>query len=85
MILHKVTEAWNQIGSEHAGEGVKIAIIDSGIDSGHIGFQDSSTVPPDTFPRVNNDFDLAYTKGKIIVARLSGFAQFRVGRRGCPG
>ncbi len=32
VLLHKVADAWNQIGADRAGLGVKIAIIDSGID-----------------------------------------------------
>jgi subtilisin family serine protease len=69
VLLHKVVDAWNQIGSDRAGLGVKIAIIDSGIDAGHPGFQDPTLTAPDSFPRVNNTTDLAYTSGKIIVAR----------------
>lgn len=67
--IHRVRGVWNQIGSERAGAGVKIAIIDSGIDSGHPGFQDSSMTAPASFPRVSSDADLAYTNGKVIVAR----------------
>src|SRR5713101_6163596 len=41
--LHRVPEAWQQIGGVgNAGAGMKIAIIDTGIDSQHAGFQDSS-------------------------------------------
>jgi minor extracellular serine protease Vpr len=69
VLLHKVADAWNQVGADRAGQGVKIAIIDSGIDSTHAGFQDSSLTAPDSFPRANATSDLAYTNGKIIVAR----------------
>jgi subtilisin family serine protease len=70
VVLHRVTDAWNRIGADTAGAGVKIAIIDSGIDSGHAGFQDPSLSPPDlTFPRATDAADLAYTNNKIIVAR----------------
>jgi minor extracellular serine protease Vpr len=69
VVLHKVVDAWNQIGADRAGAGVKIAIIDSGIDSANPGFQDSSLTMPDSFPRVNSTSDLAYTNTKIIVAR----------------
>ena len=69
VLLHKVADAWNQIGSDRAGEGVKVAIIDSGIETSHPGFQDPALTPPDSFPRVNSPSDLAYTNGKIIVAR----------------
>jgi subtilisin family serine protease len=68
-LLHKVNEAWNRIGNEGAGAGVKIAIIDTGIDSAHAGFQDPSMTAPDGFPRANEAGDLTYTSGKVIVAR----------------
>ncbi len=40
VLLHKAAEAWEQVGIDHAGEGAKIAIIDSGIDINHPGFTD---------------------------------------------
>ena len=68
--LHKVVDAWNQIGgSDQAGAGIKIAIVDTGVDVSHAGFQDSSLTAPDGFPRFNQAADRAYTSGKIIVAR----------------
>lgn len=67
--LHRVTDVWNEIGTDRAGSGIKIAIIDSGIDSTGPGFQDTSLTVPATYPRVNNDTDTAYTNNKIIVAR----------------
>jgi minor extracellular serine protease Vpr len=69
VVLHHVVDAWNQIGSEKAGAGMKIAIIDTGIDITHPGMQDSSLTPPDSFPRAGQDSDLQYTNGKVIVAR----------------
>ncbi len=69
VLLHKAPDAWNQVGLDRAGLGMKIAIIDSGIDSTHAGFQDASMSAPDTFPRSGAASDLAYTNGKIIVAR----------------
>ncbi|MDP8982255.1 MAG: S8 family serine peptidase [Acidobacteriota bacterium] len=68
--LVHVPEAWNLIGGQdQAGLGVKIAIIDTGIDSSHPAFQDASLPMPDGFPRINKDSDLMYTNGRIIVAR----------------
>ena len=68
--LHKVPDAWRQIGGQDkAGLGVKIAIIDSGIDHEHPGFQDSSLTAPEGFPKAGREEDLAFTNGKIIVAR----------------
>ncbi len=49
----------------HDGAGVKIGIIDSGIDQNHPGFQDSSLKPPSGFPKG----DANYTNNKVIVAR----------------
>ena len=48
---------------------MKIAIIDTGIDVEHAGFQDPSLPIPDGFPRANTDADLAFTNRKVIVAR----------------
>src|SRR5262249_53448305 len=38
--MHRVPEAWQQVGIANAGVGMKIAIIDTGIDLNHPGFQD---------------------------------------------
>lgn len=65
--LVNVPSAWNVLpgGMPNAGAGVRIAIIDSGIDDTHPAFQGSSLQPPAGFPKG----DTAYTNGKIIVAR----------------
>jgi minor extracellular serine protease Vpr len=67
--LHHVPEAWQQVGLGNAGAGVKIAMIDTGIDVQHAGFQDPSLTVPAGFPRMNASSDLAYTNNKVIVAR----------------
>jgi len=67
--LHRVPEAWQQVGIGNAGAGMKIGIIDTGIDAQHPGFQDSSLPIPSGFPRANADSDLAFTNRKVIVAR----------------
>ncbi len=67
--LHRVDQAWRQFGQDHAGEGVKIAVIDTGIDAAHPGFQDASLTPPDGYPKVNDPSDLTFTNSKVIVAR----------------
>lgn len=67
--LHRVDQAWRQIGQDRAGEGVKIAIIDTGIDAAHAGFQDTSLPVPEGFPKVGDPSDLAFTNNKVIVAR----------------
>ena len=67
--LHKVPDAWSQVGLGNAGAGVKIAIIDTGIDQNHPGFQNTSLTVPGGFPRANTAADLTYTNQKVIVAR----------------
>ena len=67
--LHKVPEAWERVGAENAGAGVKIGIIDSGIDAGHPGFQDPELTAPEGFPRYGDPADAEFVNGKVIVAR----------------
>jgi subtilisin family serine protease len=52
-------------GASNAGAGVKIGILDSGIDIDHAAFQDSSLTPPAGYPKG----ETAYTNNKVIVAR----------------
>jgi len=52
-------------GASSAGAGIRIGIVDTGIDQNHAGFQDSSLTPPAGFPRG----DPNYTNNKVIVAR----------------
>lgn len=68
--LHGVPRAWANLGgSDLAGAGVKIGIIDTGIDSTHPAFHDPSLPMPEGFPRVNQRSDLEFTSNKVIVAR----------------
>lgn len=61
--------AWNALGGvTNAGLGVKIAILDTGIDQTHPAFQDSSLVPPAGFPKCTGT-DCNFTSNKVIVAR----------------
>jgi uncharacterized protein (TIGR03437 family) len=75
--LLNVPAAWNLLGgTSNAGAGVKIAIIDTGIESTHPAFQDATLIPPAGYPvcgiaqlpfaALNCSL---YTTGKIIVAR----------------
>ncbi len=62
----RAQQAWSQVGGfDNAGAGVKIGILDTGIDHTHPAFQDSSLQPPPGFPKGETD----YTNNKIIVAR----------------
>ena len=64
--LINLSAAWAAVGgSANAGAGVKIGIIDSGIDQTHPGFQDSGFQAPSGFPKGNS----GYTNNKVIVAR----------------
>ncbi|MDX2151446.1 MAG: S8 family serine peptidase [Bryobacteraceae bacterium] len=69
--IHAVPDAWQASGGrQNAGAGIRIGIIDTGIDSSHPGFQ-SDLAAPSGFPRGDTQF----TNGKVIVARsyaLSG-------------
>jgi uncharacterized protein (TIGR03437 family) len=62
---------WNAVGGvANAGLGLKIAIIDTGIDQTHPAFQDSTLTIPSGFPlcTVSSDCD-NFTNNKVIVAR----------------
>ncbi|MBD1373172.1 S8 family serine peptidase [Hazenella sp. IB182357] len=52
------------------GEGVKVAIIDSGIDQNHPYLTDNSLPIPAGFPKSQNDEWLKYTSNKVIVAKV---------------
>jgi minor extracellular serine protease Vpr len=68
--LENVPAAWTALGGTgSAGAGVKVAIIDSGIDQNHAAFQDSSLQIPAGFPKCDNQADCGFTNNKVIVAR----------------
>ncbi len=64
--LENVSAAWSAVGGpSNAGAGIKIGIIDTGIDQNHPGFQAPSLKPPSGFPIGDSN----YTNNKVIVAR----------------
>lgn len=68
--IHHVPEAWAATGGmANAGKGIKIAIVDTGIDMTHPGFAAGDLTAPDGFPQASSDENLALTNGKVIVAR----------------
>ncbi|MGD0296137.1 MAG: S8 family serine peptidase [Bryobacteraceae bacterium] len=61
--------AWAALGGmQNAGTGIKIAIIDTGIDQTHPAFQDSALKMPAGYP-ICSGSDCAFTSNKVIVAR----------------
>ncbi len=61
--------AWQTLGGQqNAGRGIKIAIIDTGIDQNHPAFQDSTISTPAGFP-ICPDNNCRFTNNKVIVAR----------------
>src|ERR1019366_9463383 len=78
LTLNKATQlmnapaAWNLVGGQSkAGAGIKIGILDTGIDQNHPAFQDSSLASPPGFPicTYGHTEDCSYTNTKVIVAR----------------
>ncbi len=71
--VHNAQGMWIKAGgSARAGEGVRIGVIDTGIDINNPMLQDDSLTPPSGFPTG----DTAYTNKKVIVARNYVLAQY---------
>src|SRR5581483_7367007 len=61
-----VPDAWNTLGGQsNAGAGMKIGVVDTGIDQTHAAFQDPDLTVPDGYPKGDPNF----TNNKVIVAR----------------
>jgi hypothetical protein len=71
VIAQRVTDTWATLpgGSSSAGAGTMIAVLDTGIDANHPGFQGFSTPLPAGFPLVSTKPETANTNNKIIVSR----------------
>ncbi len=68
--LQRVTDAWIlSSGSSSQGAGMKIAILDTGIDLRHPAFSDADIKAPEGYPKVSSEAELPNTNGKVIVAR----------------
>lgn len=61
---------WSQVGgTNRAGAGIKVGIIDSGIDSRHPFLTDPNLAMPRGFPKCDFTENCALTTAKVIVAR----------------
>jgi len=76
LLLNRATQlmnapaAWNALGGmQNAGAGMRIAILDTGIDQNHPSFQDGSLRAPAGFPICNVPNCASFTNNKVIVAR----------------
>ncbi len=70
-LINANSTGWNLVGGvSKAGLGLKIAIIDTGIDQTHPAFQDNALAIPSGFPKCNAQSDCDnFTNHKVIVAR----------------
>jgi uncharacterized protein (TIGR03437 family) len=70
-LINANSTGWNLVGGvTNAGLGLKIGIIDTGIDQTHPAFQDSTLTIPSGFPLCNVSSDCDnFTNNKVIVAR----------------
>ncbi len=70
LALSKIPEAWQRIGgAENAGAKMRIAILDSGIDSEHPGFAPAGFAAPEGFPKSSSEANAKLTTNKVIVVR----------------
>ena len=68
--VHQLPAVYSLIGGFNmAGQGIKIGMIDSGIDITQPAFSGAGFTAPAGFPKVNASTDTMYTNGKVIVAR----------------
>jgi uncharacterized protein (TIGR03437 family) len=68
--LVNASTAWAAAGgAANSGAGIKIAILDTGIDETHPGFEDPLLAMPAGFPVSGNADDATHTTNKIIAVR----------------
>jgi minor extracellular serine protease Vpr len=71
--LHRITQAWQSLpgGQNGAGAGIKIGILDCGVDNTHPAFSSFATPLPSGFPIFSGGLATASNvNNKVIVARL---------------
>lgn len=62
--------AWQMTGgSSNAGAGIKIAVLDTGIDENHPGFRDPSLSLPAGYPKYGSADDATHATNKVIAVR----------------
>lgn len=67
--LVNASAAWSALGGQaNAGKGMKIAVLDTGIDNNHPAFRDPSQAIPAGYPKCRPQ-DCPYANSKIIAAR----------------
>lgn len=65
-----IPAVWNMaLGQANGGRGMRIAIMDSGIEATHPAFLTSDLTVPEGFPKVRAESDRGLTSNKIIVVR----------------
>jgi len=70
--VHRVPAAWQTLsnGQSGAGAGIKIGILDTGIDTTHPAFQGFTTPVPGGFPIMSGSADTTGPNNKVIVWRV---------------
>jgi minor extracellular serine protease Vpr len=71
--VHRINQAWQTLsgGQANAGAGIKIGILDCGVDNTHPAFSSFTTAMPSGFPIVNGGTaTTANVNNKVIVARV---------------
>ena len=70
--VHRVPAAWQTLsnGQTGAGAGIKIGILDTGIDTSHPAFQGFTTPVPAGFPIMSGSADTTGPNNKVIVWRV---------------
>lgn len=69
-VVHHVPEAMARLGGmDKAGAGIKIGILDTGIDGSHAGFQDNTLPALDGYPIVGDEQMRGAMSKKIIAGR----------------
>jgi minor extracellular serine protease Vpr len=69
-VLQNAQGLWTAEGGQsHAGQGVKVGIIDTGIDITNSMFSGTGFSAPAGFPKSDSQADLALANSKVIVAR----------------